>query len=61
MAKMTKRLNTLKKDKPAKVSDASNAKEIEHIVPQLRKAITVGKDSSSFKMGRHIRLQTSCC
>ena len=34
----------LKKDKPAKVSDASNAKEIEHIVPQLRKAITVGKE-----------------
>ena len=33
-----------KKDKPAKVSDASNAKEIEHIVPQLRKAITVGKE-----------------
>ena len=27
----------LKKDKPAKVSSASNAKEIEHIVPQLRK------------------------
>ena len=34
----------LKKDKPAKVSSASNAKEIEHIVPQLRKAITVGKE-----------------
>jgi hypothetical protein len=34
----------VKKDKPAKVSDASNAKEIEHIVPQLRKAITVGKE-----------------
>ena len=33
-----------KSDKPAKVSDASNAKEIEHIVPQMRKAITVGKE-----------------
>lgn len=35
---------TKKDPKPAKVSDASNAKEIEHIVPQLRKAITVGKE-----------------
>ena len=34
----------MKKDKPAKVSSASNAKEIEHIVPQPRKAITVGKE-----------------
>ena len=39
-----KGLAPTKKDKPAKVSDASNAKEIEHIVPQLRKAITVGKE-----------------
>jgi len=35
---------TKKDSKPAKVSDASNAKEIEHIVPQMRKAITVGKE-----------------
>jgi hypothetical protein len=39
-----KGLAPTKKDKPAKVSDASNAKEIEHIVPQMRKAITVGKE-----------------
>ena len=39
-----KGLAPTKSDKPAKVSDASNAKEIEHIVPQMRKAITVGKE-----------------
>ena len=41
--KMTRKvLHLLKKDAP-KVSDAKNAKEIEHIVPQMRKAISVGK------------------
>ena len=59
MLKMTKRLQVpLKKDKPAKVSDASNAKEIEHIVPQLRKTITVGKevqfqDGKTHKIAKH--------
>ena len=53
-----KGLAPLKKDKPAKVSDASNAKEIEHIVPQLRKAITVGKevqfqDGKTHKIAKH--------
>tara|TARA_B100000900_G_scaffold415655_1_gene446436 strand:+ start:2087 stop:4015 length:1929 start_codon:yes stop_codon:yes gene_type:complete len=41
----------LKKDAP-KVSDAKNAKEIEHIVPQMRKAISVGK-KVQFKDGKH--------
>ena len=40
-----------KKDAP-KVSDAKNAKEIEHIVPQMRKAISVGK-KVQFKDGKH--------
>ena len=59
MLKMTKRVwGSFKKDKPAKVSDASNAKEIEHIVPQLRKAITVGKevqfqDGKTHKIAKH--------
>lgn len=40
-----------KQDAP-KVSDAKNAKEIEHIVPQMRKAISVGK-KVQFKDGKH--------
>ena len=40
-----------KKDAP-KVSDAKNAKEIEHIIPQMRKAISVGK-KVQFKDGKH--------
>ena len=36
-------LAPLKKDSKPKVSGASNAKEIEHIIPQLRKTMTVGK------------------
>ena len=40
-----------KKDAP-KVSDAKNAKEIEHIVPQMRKALSVGK-KVQFKDGKH--------
>ena len=44
-------LAPLKKDAP-KVSDAKNAKEIEHIVPQMRKAISVGK-KVQFKDGKH--------
>jgi hypothetical protein len=35
-----------------KVSSASNAKEIEHIVPQMRKALSVGK-KVQFKDGKH--------
>ena len=46
-----KGLAPLKKDAP-KVSDAKNAKEIEHIVPQMRKAISVGK-KVQFKDGKH--------
>jgi len=40
-----------KQDAP-KVSDAKNAKEIEHIIPQMRKAISVGK-KVQFKDGKH--------
>ena len=46
-----KGLAPTKKDAP-KVSDAKNAKEIEHIVPQMRKAISVGK-KVQFKDGKH--------
>ena len=46
-----KGLAPVKKDAP-KVSDAKNAKEIEHIVPQMRKAISVGK-KVQFKDGKH--------
>ena len=53
-----KGLKILSKRQTRKVSDASNAKEIEHIVPQLRKAITVGKevqfqDGKTHKIAKH--------
>ena len=46
-----KGLAPTKKDAP-KVSDAKNAKEIEHIVPQMRKALSVGK-KVQFADGKH--------
>ena len=46
-----KGLAPTKKDAP-KVSTAKNAKEIEHIVPQMRKALSVGK-KVQFADGKH--------